>query len=94
MIFALFLFSCVSTNPYAKAEKDLCDCLSGIKAPADEFCSEWNQRLYDEKEKLDQKMNRLARIRPGKFIRLQREMDKIKVERDTCMKRISRCYPS
>jgi hypothetical protein len=92
-IFYLFTAgSCVSTRDYAHAEQDRCDCLSGIKAPADEFCTEWNEKVVREKERLDRRMAGLSTRNAEKYEALLLEISHIQEERDTCLARIARFY--
>jgi hypothetical protein len=92
IIFLLLFGSCVSTKNYAQAEKDLCDCLSGMKAPADEFCTKWNTKVSTEKEQLDRRMAGLSTRKPEKYEVLLLEISLIEEERDTCRAKLARFH--
>lgn len=38
------VFSC-KLSRYDRARRQLCECLSGIREPADEFSTKWNQKV-------------------------------------------------
>ncbi len=84
--------SCVSVKEYAQAEKNLCDCLSGVLAPADEFCAEWNRQVADEWEKLDRKMKRLQVFNIEKALEIHVEIDSVKAARQVCLEAVSKYY--
>ncbi|MBI3135383.1 MAG: hypothetical protein HYZ14_11975 [Bacteroidetes bacterium] len=86
------LSGCVSVKEYAQAEKNLCDCLSGALAPADEFCAEWNRQVADEWEKLDRKMKRLQVFNIEKALEIQVEIDSVKAARQVCLEAVSKYY--
>jgi hypothetical protein len=89
ILIGVLLAGCISVKQYAQAEENLCDCLSGILAPADEFCVEWNREVAHAWEKLEQKMKRIQASNPHKALEMQAEIDSVKVKREDCMEAVS-----
>ena len=81
-----------SLKAYAKAEQNYCDCLSGVLAPADEFCVEWSQDVTETREKLEQKLKRLEQQNPEQAAAMQIEADTIQAQRQRCLEAISKYY--
>ena len=62
---------------YQKAQEVLRDCVNGIKAPADEFCSEWNHKYWTQIEKVELKLVRLALADSSKYQKYLNKIQKI-----------------
>lgn len=86
----LTINSCITVEKYAQAEQDLCDCLSGIKAPADEFCMEWSNKADHTLKRLDRKMARMSVKCSAKYEIWLLKLNLVKSERDSCLAAISR----
>jgi len=92
VILLMYLTSC-KLNRYARAEKHLCQCLSGVRMPADEFCTKWNDRVVKQKDKVFRKLNH-REVPYWVHWQFYKRYAAIKTERDSCMARISRFYGS
>ncbi|UKN02315.1 hypothetical protein K6119_02120 [Paracrocinitomix mangrovi] len=79
IVFTLVLLtSCsISIRQYAKAAKDLSDCVGGVKMPADEFCVEWNSKWADAREKMDKRLEGLKSKNLSKYERLKHKVEEV-----------------
>jgi len=88
------VYSC-KLRGYDRSQRQLCECLSGVRAPADEFCTKWNENSRKWQTRVDAEIAKYALVLEGFPAARPKFWSKyclIKAERDTCMARISRYY--
>lgn len=86
----LLAAGCTSIKSYARSETRFCDCLSGVLAPADEFCTEWSRAATEKAEIMDKRMKRLLKFNPQRALKLQAQLDTIRLERQRCLEALQR----
>lgn len=76
----LFISCGITLKQYEQAEKNLEDCVSGVRAPADEFCSKDSHVWTEAQEEMENYLKKLKRTNPKKYEKWSKEVSRVNVK--------------